>query len=79
MPWRHLRLSPTAQVNKTQQISYKYLHSTVADFHVFCVFLGVKLKVSDVSSVLIAYLDNPDSDPTVSKVQWDILRNCDFF
>lgn len=48
--------------------------------HVFMCFvcLGVKLKVSDVFSVLIGYLDNPDSDPTVSKVQWDILRNRDF-
>lgn len=34
---------------------------------VLCV-LGVKLKVSDVFSVLIAYLDNPDSEPTVSNV-----------
>lgn len=30
--------------------------------------LGVKQMVSDVFSVLIDYLDNPDSDPTVSKV-----------
>lgn len=34
---------------------------------VLCV-LGVKHKVSDVFRVLIDYLDNPDSDPTVSDV-----------
>lgn len=34
---------------------------------VLCV-LGVKQAVSDVFSVLIDYLDNPDSDPTVSNV-----------
>lgn len=35
---------------------------------ILCV-LGLKAKVSDVFSVLIDYLDNPDSDPTVSNVQ----------